>query len=96
MFEKDPARIKSSGPNQLKHNISLFLFIWQATQDATILANQLQLYYATDNADRTQLLNAFNNDPGNFKHMDIVSQFENPHMESPSTKSVNSEVFKFL
>ena len=66
------------------------MFIWQATGDAAILANQLQLYYATDNADRTQLLHTFNNDPANFKHMDVISQFENLHMELPSTKAGKS------
>ena len=59
----------------------------QAIQDAAILANQLQLYYATESAERTRLLDTFNNEPNSFKHMDLIQQFENIQMDLPTASS---------
>ncbi|XP_072023644.1 ATP synthase mitochondrial F1 complex assembly factor 1-like [Amphiura filiformis] len=60
-------------------------------QDAAILANQLQLYYATDNPERTRLLQTFNNEPNSFKHVDVIKQFENLQMELPTSSPKSAE-----
>ena len=60
------------------------LLSFQGIHDAAILANQLQLYYATENTERTKMLQQFNNEPNNFKHMDLIKQFENIQMELPT------------
>lgn len=41
-----------------------------SVQEAQCLANELQLYYCTDNESRLQLLETFTHKPDEFKHMD--------------------------
>lgn len=50
-------------------------------QEAQCLANELQLYYCTDNAKRLQLLETFTNRPDEFKHMDLIAQLETIQLE---------------
>lgn len=45
-------------------------------QEAQCLANELQLYYCTENPKRLQLLETFTNKPDEFKHMDLIAQLE--------------------
>lgn len=45
-------------------------------QEAQCLANELQLYYCTDNEQRLQLLETFTHKPNEFKHMDLIAQLE--------------------
>lgn len=51
-------------------------------QDAQCLANELQLYYITDNKQKLQLLETFTNRPNEFKHMDLIAQLESISLES--------------
>lgn len=53
-------------------------------QEAQCLANELQLYYATDNSHRQQLLETFTNKPDEFKHMDVIAQLETISLEVPN------------
>lgn len=53
-------------------------------QEAQCLANELQLYYSTDNEHRLQLLDMFTHRPSEFKHMDLIAQLETISLE-PST-----------
>lgn len=46
-------------------------------REAQCLANELQLYYATDNPARVELLKKFTEKPDEFKHMDLIAQLEN-------------------
>ncbi|XP_022105487.1 ATP synthase mitochondrial F1 complex assembly factor 1-like isoform X1 [Acanthaster planci] len=55
-----------------------------SVQDAQFLANQLQLYYATDNSDRLKLLRTFNHHQDEFKHMDVITMLERSTFELPS------------
>ncbi|XP_072173307.1 ATP synthase mitochondrial F1 complex assembly factor 1-like [Diadema setosum] len=48
-----------------------------SVQDAQFFANQLQLYYATEDAARQQLLSDFNRRPADFKHMNLIAQLSN-------------------
>ncbi|XP_041475207.1 ATP synthase mitochondrial F1 complex assembly factor 1-like [Lytechinus variegatus] len=43
-------------------------------QQAQFFANQVQLYFASDDADRMRLLRDFNKRPADFKHMDLIDQ----------------------
>lgn len=45
-------------------------------QEAQCLANQLQLYYSQNDAEKTKLLQLFTKDPDQFKHMDLIKQIE--------------------
>lgn len=46
-------------------------------QEAQCLVNQLQLYYIQSHPTKLDLLETFTNDPGNFKHSDIIHELEN-------------------
>ncbi|XP_015433104.1 PREDICTED: methionine--tRNA ligase, mitochondrial-like [Dufourea novaeangliae] len=50
-------------------------------QEAQCLANELQLYYCTDNPTRLHLLETFTSKPDEFKHMDLVAQLETIQLE---------------
>lgn len=50
-------------------------------QEAQCLANELQLYYSTDNPERLRLLDAFTRKPDEFKHMDLIAQLETIQLE---------------
>ena len=44
--------------------------------EAQCLANQVQLFYATQDSKRNELLHRFNQNPTEFNHMDIINLFE--------------------
>lgn len=46
-------------------------------KEAQCLANQLQLYYNSRDAEKQKLLEEFNLSPDKFKHMDLIKQIEN-------------------
>lgn len=52
-----------------------------SVQEAQCLANELQLYYCTDNTQRLQLLETFTKKPDEFKHMDLIAQLETIQLE---------------
>ncbi|XP_033636203.1 ATP synthase mitochondrial F1 complex assembly factor 1-like isoform X1 [Asterias rubens] len=58
-----------------------------SVQDAQFLANELQLYYATDNAERQQLLKTFNHNQEQFKHTDVIEQLQKTTFELPTSTS---------
>ncbi|EDO44321.1 predicted protein, partial [Nematostella vectensis] len=45
--------------------------------DAQWLAYQIQMYYASDSAERESLLHTFNIEPNKFDHMSVVEQLNN-------------------
>lgn len=45
-------------------------------QEAQCLANELQLFYCSDSAEKLQLLETFTNRSIEFKHMDLIAQLE--------------------
>ncbi|XP_055380988.1 ATP synthase mitochondrial F1 complex assembly factor 1 [Condylostylus longicornis] len=45
-------------------------------QEAQCLANELQLYYSSDDPARSKLLENFTRKPDSFKHMDLIKQLE--------------------
>lgn len=61
-----------------------------SAQDVQCLANELHLYYCTDNENRLNLLNMFTYYPNMFKHMDLIAQLETMSLE-PSTTVKNKE-----
>lgn len=46
-------------------------------QEAQCLANQLQLYYAQNNAAKLKILDTFTNKPVDFKHTDVIHELAN-------------------
>lgn len=44
--------------------------------EAQCLANQVQLFYGTSNAEIFKLVETFNHSPGNFKYMSVIAQLE--------------------
>ncbi|XP_075236014.1 ATP synthase mitochondrial F1 complex assembly factor 1 [Lycorma delicatula] len=44
--------------------------------EAQCLANQLQLFYGEEDEKRTKMLERFTHEPNNFKHMDLIAEFE--------------------
>lgn len=52
-----------------------------SVQEAQCLANELQLYYSTDDPKRLQLLETFTSKPDAFKHMDLIAQLETIQLE---------------
>ena len=55
-----------------------------SVQEAQCLANELQLYYSTDDPKRLQLLETFTSNPDAFKHMDLIAQLETIQLEFSS------------
>lgn len=47
-------------------------------QEAQCLVNQLQLFYSqSNNQTKLDLLKKFTHSPDNFKHLDLIKEFEN-------------------
>lgn len=44
--------------------------------DAQWLGYQVQMYYASDNAAKEDLLRMFNKEPNNFDHMNVIKLLE--------------------
>ena len=51
-------------------------------QEAQCLANELQLYYSSNEPGRLELLRKFTEKPDEFKHMDLISQLETISLKS--------------
>lgn len=47
------------------------------TQDATILAQQVQMYYGPQGTERFKLVEKMHKQPNDFKHADVIAEFEN-------------------
>lgn len=45
--------------------------------EAQCLANQLQLYYRTNDPSKLEILERFTKKPDEFKHMELIKQIEN-------------------
>ncbi|EFN84945.1 ATP synthase mitochondrial F1 complex assembly factor 1 isoform X4 [Harpegnathos saltator] len=58
-----------------------------SVQEAQCLANELQLYYCTDNEHRLQLLDMFTHKPNEFKHMDLIAQLETISLEPSAVEN---------
>lgn len=58
-------------------------------QEAQCLANELQLYYATDNPERLLLLEKFTKKPDEFKHMDLIANLETISLNTDSKAADN-------
>ena len=71
----------------VKTKFSMFFCLRQSVQDTQFLANELQLYYATDNAERQQLLKTFNHNQEQFKHTDVIEQLQKTTFELPTSTS---------
>lgn len=70
----------------------LSAFSEQTVQEAQLLANQLQLYYATEDKERTDLLETFNTRPAEFKHMEVVRLLQSTSVNiSPSKEGTPIE-----
>lgn len=54
-------------------------------QEAQLLANQVQLYYTSEDSERKQLLETFNTKPAEFKHMDIITLLQSTKLEVSGT-----------
>ncbi len=65
--------------------MSSFLVTHQSTLEAQFLANQLQLYYASNNVDRYAQVRTFNHDPDDFDHRALIDQLENSGIQLPRT-----------
>lgn len=48
-----------------------------SAQDAQCLVNQLQLYYAQNNASKLSILEKFTSKPAEFQHTDVIKELEN-------------------
>ena len=63
--------------------ISIF---FQSTFEAQYLANQVQLYYGTHQADRYALVKQFNHDPQNFDYNSVLAQLQTANINKGSDK----------
>ena len=57
--------------------VHTYLNILQSTFEAQYLANQVQLYYGTNQPDRFALAKQFNHDPQNFDYNTVLDQLQN-------------------
>jgi len=60
-------------------------------QEAQCLANELQLYYCTDDPARIKLIETFTDKPDEFKHMDLIAQLESISLNGAMPKNVSQE-----
>ncbi|XP_041862380.1 ATP synthase mitochondrial F1 complex assembly factor 1 [Melanotaenia boesemani] len=51
---------------------------------AQCLANQVQLFYGTQRQETYRLVETFNHDPTNFKHMSVIAELEQSGLGSPA------------
>ena len=60
--------------------------ILQSTFEAQYLANQVQLYYGTNQSDRFVLVKQFNHDPQNFDYNAVLNQLQNTDIKRERDK----------
>ena len=51
--------------------------------EAQCLAQQLQMFYATADEERFNLVKTFNREPDKFKYMDLIKEIESSGLISP-------------
>ena len=73
--------------NKLQHTLVHQCFYLQSTFEAQYLANQVQLYYSTNQADRYALVKQFNHDPQNFDYNSVLTQLQTANINRPSDKN---------
>ena len=66
--------------------MQLFYYSFQSTVEAQYLANQVQLYYGTHQADRFALVKQFNHDPQNFDYNSVLAQLQMTNINRASDK----------
>lgn len=66
----------------------LLLSSFQSTFEAQYLANQVQLYYGTHQADRYALVKQFNHDPQNFDYNSLLAQLQTANINRASDKKI--------
>lgn len=54
----------------------MYVHFLQCTMEAQFLANQLQLYYGTNQTERFALVRQFNHDPSNFDYNSVLTQLQ--------------------
>ena len=62
-------------PNIIKH--VFFLHVFQSVHEAQLLVLQVKMYYGLRAGLKFNLVRVFNNAPHQFRHMDLVKEFEN-------------------
>ena len=70
--------------NKLRN--AIFYYSFQSTVEAQYLANQVQLYYGTHQADRFALVKQFNHDPQNFDYNSVLAQLQMTNINRASDK----------
>ena len=55
----------------------ILCFILQGIHEAQLLALQVKIYYGIQSALKFNLVRQFNNDPANFRYLDLIKEFEN-------------------
>ena len=58
--------------------------------EAQLLANQLQLYYGTNQTERYALVKQFNHDPDNFDYKAVLSQLQNTSLAVEKDKNTQT------
>lgn len=53
----------------------------QSPLESQFLANQLQLYYATEDKERYSLVRQFNHSPENFDYNTVIAQLQNSQIQ---------------
>lgn len=69
-------------------NSSFFFFffnLFQTVHQAQCLANQVQLFYGTQRLETFQLVENFNHQPEEFKHMSVIAELEQSGIEPAVT-----------
>lgn len=62
--------------------------------EAQCLANELQMYYASDHPQRLKLLRTFTEKPDEFKHMDLVAHLETINFDAGASGTLSTEKLK--
>ena len=80
--ENAPWQMNLTHYTELKDDKGIVLMLGEIDQDkmnileAQCLAQQLQMFYATSDEERFNLVYMFNNEPNKFKYMDVVKEVE--------------------
>ena len=54
----------------------MYNFPFQSKEDAVMLIKQLQMYYGPKSGKRFELVKKLNQNPDQFKHMDLIEEFK--------------------
>ena len=61
----------------------------QSVHEAQLLALQVKMYYGLQSGMKFNMVRLMNNSPDNFRHMDMIKQFENFKKDSRLAKEVS-------